>query len=49
MPVPDNDGVDTFWHYDAVSNSVIFDKVPSAHVLVEIAYYYGEEEQDTGN
>ena len=49
VPVPDNDGVDTFWHYDAVSNSVIFDKVPSAHVLVEIAYYYGEEEQDTGN
>ena len=47
VPVPDNDGTDTFWHYDASSNSIIFDKVPSAQVLVEIAYYYEEGEQDT--
>ena len=47
VPVPNTDGTSIFWHYDAVSNSIIFDKVPSAQILVEIAYYY--EEQDTGN
>ena len=49
VPVPATDGVDIFWHYDQLSNSVIFDKIPSAQVLVEIAYYYEEEDQDTGN
>ena len=42
-------GSDVFWHYDSASNSIIFDKVPQGQVLVEIAYYYEEEEQDTGN
>ena len=42
-------GSDVFWHYDSSSNSIIFDKVPQGQVLVEIAYYYEEVEQDTGS
>ena len=45
--VPDMDGADALWHYESSRNTIIFDKMPSATVLVEIAYYY--EEQDTGN
>ena len=47
VPQPDTDGVDLFWHYESSSNKIIFDKVPQANVLVEIAYYY--EDLDTGN
>lgn len=50
VPQESTDGVDVYWHYDSASNSIIFDKVPQGQVLVEIAYYYEEEEgQDTGN
>ncbi len=49
VPVPATNGTDVFWHYDEPSNSVIFDKVPNAQILVEIAYYYEEEVQDTGS
>jgi len=46
VEVPSVNGSDIYWHYDAGSNKIIFDKIPQANVLVEIAYYY--EEQDTG-
>lgn len=50
VPQESTDGTDMFWHYDSSSNSIIFDKVPQGQVLVEIAYYYEEEEgQDTGS
>ena len=47
VPQPDTDGVDTFWHYDPSSNSIVFDKIPNSQILIEIAYYYLDE--DTGN
>lgn len=49
VPQASTDGMDVFWHYDSITNSVVFDKVPQGQVLVEIAYYYEEEEQDTGS
>ena len=47
VPQPDTDGVDIFWHYDPSSNSIVFDKIPNSQILIEIAYYYLDE--DTGN
>ena len=47
VPVPDTDGTNNYWYYEPSTNSIVFEKVPDAQILVEIAYYY--EEQDTGN
>jgi hypothetical protein len=37
----------TQWHYEPIDNTIYFDIVPNSQILVEIAYYY--DEQDTGN
>jgi len=37
------------WYYEASDNTVQFTVVPSGNVLVEIAYHYEPEEEDTGD